>query len=318
VDVAIRFGRLADSSAIARRIGAYPMVIAAAPPYLEQHGMPTSPADLAEHAFVMAGPAMAKGLLLRKDGNEISVQLRGMLSVTGSKVAINAGVAGMGIVAASLPSLQPSLSGANCSACCPIGTWAALRRMRCSPAAKLPSPQLVPLSTTSSDRCGILDPDVSVHRSSPSPEMVTSAPLWMPLWMRSVKGNPEHLDFDIQHAGAHRRVIIGNLSRLFKVGCLVDRHTALIEFSVEATGLLHEGAAHGSQALLVQFVHIIDVIRESGLFVVLDAGNPVGPGRLEHYEVMWAVEINHDECSMRYRRELSRRRDYFGVLELRA
>lgn len=48
-DAAIRIGKLADSSLVARRLAPYRMMICAAPAYLERAGTPTTPADLTSH-----------------------------------------------------------------------------------------------------------------------------------------------------------------------------------------------------------------------------------------------------------------------------
>lgn len=48
-DVAIRAGPLRQSSLVARKLGAAPMVVVAAPAYLARHGVPQAPADLARH-----------------------------------------------------------------------------------------------------------------------------------------------------------------------------------------------------------------------------------------------------------------------------
>ncbi|MEA2788139.1 MAG: hypothetical protein QOG73_545, partial [Acetobacteraceae bacterium] len=56
VDLALRIGELADSTATARRIGSNQRVLAASPAYLERAGTPSSPAELARHA-VIVGPA---------------------------------------------------------------------------------------------------------------------------------------------------------------------------------------------------------------------------------------------------------------------
>lgn len=48
-DVAVRVGRLADSSFVARELLPYRMQICAAPAYLERAGIPQTPADLAQH-----------------------------------------------------------------------------------------------------------------------------------------------------------------------------------------------------------------------------------------------------------------------------
>jgi DNA-binding transcriptional LysR family regulator len=49
VDVAVRMGRLADSSLGARYLGLNPWVLVAAPAYLAEHGSPRRPADLTGH-----------------------------------------------------------------------------------------------------------------------------------------------------------------------------------------------------------------------------------------------------------------------------
>lgn len=49
VDVAIRSGELADSRLMARRLGPFRFVLCASPGYLDEHGAPRTPADLAEH-----------------------------------------------------------------------------------------------------------------------------------------------------------------------------------------------------------------------------------------------------------------------------
>jgi LysR family transcriptional regulator for bpeEF and oprC len=46
VDVAIHNGPLTDSTVVARRIAATPIVTVATPEYLDTHGEPKSPSDL--------------------------------------------------------------------------------------------------------------------------------------------------------------------------------------------------------------------------------------------------------------------------------
>jgi DNA-binding transcriptional LysR family regulator len=48
-DLAIRIGRLADSSLVARPLATTRMLLCASPAYLERHGAPAAPADLAQH-----------------------------------------------------------------------------------------------------------------------------------------------------------------------------------------------------------------------------------------------------------------------------
>ncbi|QND68067.1 LysR family transcriptional regulator [Mesorhizobium loti] len=48
-DVAIRAGPLSESRLVARKLGQSPVVVVAAPSYLETHGMPLTPSDLDRH-----------------------------------------------------------------------------------------------------------------------------------------------------------------------------------------------------------------------------------------------------------------------------
>ncbi|ECC3635261.1 HTH-type transcriptional activator AaeR [Salmonella enterica subsp. enterica serovar Amsterdam] len=52
LDVVIHVGALQDSSLFSRRLGAMPMVVCAAKPYLAQYGVPEKPADLSSHSWL--------------------------------------------------------------------------------------------------------------------------------------------------------------------------------------------------------------------------------------------------------------------------
>lgn len=54
LDVAIRIGRLADSSLLARRVGEVRQMLVAAPSYLAARGSPHTPADLAAHDAIFS------------------------------------------------------------------------------------------------------------------------------------------------------------------------------------------------------------------------------------------------------------------------
>jgi DNA-binding transcriptional LysR family regulator len=62
IDVAIRIGRLADSSLVAIPVGRVRRVVCASPDYLERRGIPREPADIRKHACVRH-----TGLALRGD-----------------------------------------------------------------------------------------------------------------------------------------------------------------------------------------------------------------------------------------------------------
>jgi DNA-binding transcriptional LysR family regulator len=109
IDVALRFGTLADSSALARRIGRWPLIMAAAPGYLREHGMPLSPPDLASHTFVVAGPVADQKVLLKKEGQAVSVNVTGCLTLNGTDSGVAAGREGLGLVMATFPALKAEL-----------------------------------------------------------------------------------------------------------------------------------------------------------------------------------------------------------------
>lgn len=106
IDVAIRFGKLPDSTATARLIGRWPLVVAAAPSYLQAQGDPEEPSSLGDHTFVIAGPVASKELSFRRGSVEIKVQPKGQVSINGAEVAVSAVRAGLGIAVASLPAFS--------------------------------------------------------------------------------------------------------------------------------------------------------------------------------------------------------------------
>ncbi|MBA2934577.1 LysR family transcriptional regulator [Sphingomonas sp. CGMCC 1.13654] len=106
IDVAIRFGKLPDSTATARLIGRWPLVVAAAPSYLEAHGVPDEPSSLEDHTFVIAGPVASKELSFQRGNVEIKVQPKGQVSISAAEVAVSAVRAGLGIAVASLPAFS--------------------------------------------------------------------------------------------------------------------------------------------------------------------------------------------------------------------
>jgi DNA-binding transcriptional LysR family regulator len=99
VDVALRFGTLSDSTATARRILAWPRVLAASRLYLDRAGIPSTPADLAQHAIIL-GPASIGGdwSFRNDDGTAASLQVEGRLTIRTSLGAIAAAVEGLGIL----------------------------------------------------------------------------------------------------------------------------------------------------------------------------------------------------------------------------
>jgi DNA-binding transcriptional LysR family regulator len=67
IDVAIRVGKLADSTWVARRLCDFSMLLCAAPDYLARHGTPLSPQELTAHQWLAAGrisESQAESLIL--------------------------------------------------------------------------------------------------------------------------------------------------------------------------------------------------------------------------------------------------------------
>ncbi|MGF1611677.1 MAG: LysR family transcriptional regulator [Kiloniellales bacterium] len=97
-DVAVRIGRLTDSSLIARRLAPSRSLLCAAPAYLERHGTPQRPEDLARHNCLIY-TYQAEGALWRFQGPEgaASVRVTGRLQVNNGDALCAALLAGAGI-----------------------------------------------------------------------------------------------------------------------------------------------------------------------------------------------------------------------------
>lgn len=103
-DVAVRIGRLADSSLVARRLGSVMVRLAASPGYLARCGTPAGPADLAGHAWLCYAysSGIGSGALRRlthADGREVSVRVGGPLTANNGDILAEAAAGGAGIVA---------------------------------------------------------------------------------------------------------------------------------------------------------------------------------------------------------------------------
>jgi DNA-binding transcriptional LysR family regulator len=93
LDAAVRIGTLAESSAIATRLGAVQRVTVASADYLKLHGTPRTPADLSAHAIV----ACAERWVFRDRAREASVVIKPRLVVTTAEAAVDAARAGFGV-----------------------------------------------------------------------------------------------------------------------------------------------------------------------------------------------------------------------------
>jgi DNA-binding transcriptional LysR family regulator len=99
IDVALRFGALPDSGAVARRLGTTHRLLVASTEYLARAGTPKSPADLANHA-VIVGPAGLgpEAWAFTRNGRTLSIRVEPRLKATVNEGATAAAVAGIGIL----------------------------------------------------------------------------------------------------------------------------------------------------------------------------------------------------------------------------
>ena len=103
VDCVIRGGELTSQSLVARRVGALPLRVCAAPSYLERAGTPVHPRELEDPQHRTVGflsPRTGKLLSypLRREGETIEVQGRHVLTVDDGNAYLAAGLAGLGVL----------------------------------------------------------------------------------------------------------------------------------------------------------------------------------------------------------------------------
>jgi DNA-binding transcriptional LysR family regulator len=120
VDLALRAGRLADSTLVARRIGTSDLALYGSAAYLKRAGTPRTFAELAKHSFVMYGPPDVRHTLrLAGPNGEESVAIDGPLVADELPFVAMAVAAGVGL--AVLPTIfadrvgGPLISGIRAS-----------------------------------------------------------------------------------------------------------------------------------------------------------------------------------------------------------
>ena len=101
IDVALRIGDLPDSSLIATRLGTVRRVTCASPAYFASRTPPTIPQDLVSHDVISFESVSAQSTWrFWSEESEIAVSFRSRLSVSTIDAAIDAGLAGAGIIRA--------------------------------------------------------------------------------------------------------------------------------------------------------------------------------------------------------------------------
>ncbi|MFY9512059.1 MAG: LysR family transcriptional regulator [Rubrivivax sp.] len=141
IDLALRMGRLADSSLGARWLGRNPWVLVAAPAYLQQQGAPAEPADLAQHRALVYSSVQGddRWTFHGPGGGTASVLVQGPLRSNNLSALLAAAREGMGLALLPCYVAQASL---RAGALQPLLTDWALPAQEIH--AVFPSPRLVP------------------------------------------------------------------------------------------------------------------------------------------------------------------------------
>jgi DNA-binding transcriptional LysR family regulator len=100
LDLAVRIGSIGSQALIGRRIAATQLVLCAAPAYLQRHGWPAQPADLAQHNCLTYEYLAVKNVWRFRDpqGHEHSVRIGGHAHANNGRFLAALALAGMGIV----------------------------------------------------------------------------------------------------------------------------------------------------------------------------------------------------------------------------
>lgn len=99
IDIAVRIGRLVDSSLVARPLGAIAQIVCASPRYLGRRGTPATPEALKDHACIrVTSLSAAREWSFRRDGGYVRVAVGGQFTCNVVDPAIDAAIAGHGLV----------------------------------------------------------------------------------------------------------------------------------------------------------------------------------------------------------------------------
>ncbi len=101
LDVAVRMGKLADSSLGARYLGVNPWVMVASPRYLKKYGTPKKPRDLSGHAALIYSSVLGDDVwrLISPRGDAVTVPVAGRLRSNNLSAVLAAARNGLGIAA---------------------------------------------------------------------------------------------------------------------------------------------------------------------------------------------------------------------------
>jgi DNA-binding transcriptional LysR family regulator len=98
-DLAVQVGQLRDSSLVATRLEVSSFVLAATGAYLDAHGRPRAPADLAGHQCVrrLSHPRESSWPLINRQGKRVKAPIDGAFECSDAQLQLEALYAGLGI-----------------------------------------------------------------------------------------------------------------------------------------------------------------------------------------------------------------------------
>ncbi|MEW8314000.1 MAG: LysR substrate-binding domain-containing protein [Candidatus Thiodiazotropha endolucinida] len=100
IDVAIRIGKLKDSTLVVRKLGDSQRVLCASPSYIRCNGMPSHPSDLEQHnCIIFVGEHSWR---LRNDQEDVRINVSGRFDTNSAEMATKAALDGLGIALRSL------------------------------------------------------------------------------------------------------------------------------------------------------------------------------------------------------------------------
>jgi DNA-binding transcriptional LysR family regulator len=104
-------GRIARDMIAVRVSDAIPLVVAASPAYLEQHGRPNTPGELTRHACIRNRlPTGSLPWRFGRHGRVLDVQVDGPLTADDARVTVGAAVDGVGLIQAPLALLASEIA----------------------------------------------------------------------------------------------------------------------------------------------------------------------------------------------------------------
>jgi DNA-binding transcriptional LysR family regulator len=109
IDVALRMGKMTDSTLTARRIARCKRLVLGTPAYFDRAGTPSMPSELSKHQAVVYLREEGSVWSFRRESSELAVTVQGRLRVTAAEGVRAAVLADMGLTIASEWMFSPEL-----------------------------------------------------------------------------------------------------------------------------------------------------------------------------------------------------------------